>query len=48
MTQAESRKLDAGDFFPRWILKLTDDSSLSLPADLAGKWGIVLIYRGHW
>ncbi|MFQ5689828.1 MAG: hypothetical protein ACE5HQ_06115 [Gemmatimonadota bacterium] len=48
MAQPERRKLDAGDPFPALELRCTDGGTLTVPGDLAGKWVVLLVYRGHW
>ena len=40
--------LHNGDSFPSISLHAVGGGSLSLPADLAGGFGVVLFYRGHW
>ena len=44
----DSKRLDAGDRFPRMPIHLIRGETLTLPDDLAGRWGVVLFYRGHW
>lgn len=39
--------LAPGDVFPHLDVALADDT-LSLPDDLAGKYSVVLVYRGSW
>lgn len=41
-------RLDEGDAFPNLTCQTLDDTTLSLPADLAGNWSIVILYRGTW
>lgn len=48
MAQSEGGKLDAGDSFPELGLRFTTGENFLLPSALAGKWGILLLYRGHW
>ncbi len=48
MAQEETRKLDSGNAFPELPLRLVDGSTLTLPGGLNGKWGVLLVYRGHW
>jgi peroxiredoxin len=48
MPRAQVPILDAGDLFPALELVTTDGSKLSIPGDLAGKWAVVLFYRGGW
>jgi peroxiredoxin len=40
--------LSPGDSFPQIVLATVDGTSLSLPDDLAGSFGVVLFYRGSW
>jgi len=48
MAQAESKKPDAGDLFPNLQLNFTDGTSMNVPEDLSGRWGVLLLYRGQW
>ena len=48
MARSRQCPLDAGTAFPALDLTLVDGTSLSLPADLDDRWGIILLYRGHW
>ena len=40
--------LDGGDPFPPLELDKVGGGKVRLPEDLAGSWGVVLLYRGHW
>ena len=40
--------LDTGDPFPATEFDKVGGGKLRLPDDLAGHWGVVLFYRGHW
>lgn len=40
--------LHPGDPFPALILNLPGERTLQLPDDLAGRFGVVLFYRGTW
>ncbi len=40
--------LDSGDTFPHLEFDQVGGGTLRLPDDLAGDWGVVLLYRGHW
>ena len=40
--------LHNGDSFPSLSLPAVGGGHLSLPGDLAGGYGVVLFYRGHW
>jgi hypothetical protein len=42
------KMLDSGDLFPNLELGKVGGGTLSLPGDLAGDWGVVLLYRGQW
>ncbi|HSD99484.1 MAG TPA: hypothetical protein VLB72_01980 [Burkholderiales bacterium] len=49
MAQPQPQKLDSGDAFPRLApMRTLAHGPLELPAALAGKWGVILFYRGHW
>ena len=48
MPRMTDKMLDSGDLFPRLELDKIGGGKLSLPGDLAGDWGAVLLYRGHW
>src|SRR5512143_1707986 len=41
-------RLKNGDLFPTLSLPAVGGGTLSLPGDLAGSFGAVLIYRGAW
>jgi len=40
--------LKNGDTFPRLVVKNVAGGMITLPEDLAGAYGVVLIYRGAW
>jgi peroxiredoxin len=40
--------LHPGDAFPELIVNLPDGRTVHLPGDLAGRFGVVLFYRGAW
>ena len=40
--------LDTGDPFPATEFDKVGGGKLQLPEALAGHWGVVLFYRGHW
>lgn len=40
--------LDNGDLFPVMVIEALEGNRIVLPADLSGKWGVLLFYRGHW
>ncbi len=40
--------LDSGDRFPHLVFNAVGGGTVSLPDDLAGAWGVVLLYRGPW
>jgi hypothetical protein len=48
MPRMTDKMLDGGDPFPPLELDKTGGGKVRLPADLAGSWGVVLLYRGHW
>ena len=41
-------RLRNGDFFPTIELSRVGGGTLALPHDLAGRYAVVLVYRGHW
>lgn len=41
-------RLHNGEVFPAIELPQVGGGVLDLPADLAGRWGVVLVYRGSW
>ena len=43
-----SQRLQNGQIFPRIEVAAVGGGALALPGDLAGSFGVVLIYRGHW
>lgn len=43
-----SHHLQNGENFPRLEIPAIGGGILNLPFDLAGSFGVVLIYRGHW
>ena len=48
MPRMTDKMLDSGDRFPHLELDQVGGGKLRLPDDLAGDWGVVLLYRGHW
>jgi len=49
VAQPRAQKLDSGDAFPRLApMRTLVHGTIELPAALAGKWGVILFYRGHW
>ncbi len=40
--------LAPGDIFPTLTIPQVGGGELSLPGDLAGSWGVVLVNRGSW
>ena len=48
MPRVTDKILDGGDPFPHLEVDKVGGGKLSLPNDLAGDWGVVLLYRGHW
>jgi hypothetical protein len=48
MARMTDKMLDGGDPFPDLELDKVGGGKLPLPDDLAGDWGVVLLYRGHW
>ncbi len=43
-----SEKLGIGATFPNVTLNLVKGGSITLPAAIGSKYGVVLFYRGHW
>jgi peroxiredoxin len=43
-----SQHLKNGQIFPELKIPAVGGGTLSLPGDLAGSYGVILIYRGHW
>lgn len=43
-----SQHLKNGQIFPDLKIPAVGGGALSLPGDLAGSYGVILIYRGHW
>ncbi|MEO7745126.1 MAG: peroxiredoxin family protein [Actinomycetota bacterium] len=41
-------RLSNGDTFPSLTLQTVGGQGISLPDDLAGSYGVVLVYRGSW
>lgn len=41
-------RLNSGDTFPDLMVDAVGGGTISLPGDLAGSYGVVLIYRGSW
>ena len=48
MSRMSEAILDSGDAFPAIAFNKVGGGQLNLPDDLAGQWGVVLLYRGHW
>jgi hypothetical protein len=40
--------LDTGEGFPALTVDLAAGGTLELPLGLAGRWAVVLVYRGKW
>ena len=43
-----NEKLTTGSQFPDMTVNLTGGGVINLPADMDGKYNVVLFYRGHW
>lgn len=43
-----NEKLTTGSQFPNMMVNLTGGGVINLPADMDGKYNVVLFYRGHW
>ncbi len=48
MARASARILDSGDTFPTLEIQTVNHGSLKVPEGWRGKWGALLLYRGHW
>lgn len=48
MPRMTTQMLDSGDPFPSFEVARVGGGKISLPDDLKGDWGVVLLYRGHW
>ncbi len=48
MPRMTEKMLDSGEPFPGIEMDRVGGGKISLPGDLAGSWGVVLFYRGHW
>jgi peroxiredoxin len=42
-----AKQLGPGDPFPNYTVRITG-ATLSIPADLAGEYAVILFYRGIW
>jgi len=47
MPRVTETMLDSGDQFPHLVFPKVGGGTVCLPDDLAGIWGVVLLYRGH-
>ena len=43
-----NHRLKNGQLFPDLEIPAVGGGALNLPSDLAGSYGVILIYRGHW
>ena len=48
MPRVTETMLESGDRFPHLMFNKVGGGTVRLPDDLAGAWGVVLLYRGHW
>ncbi len=48
MARMTTTFVDTGEPFPSLSFRTVSGTELSVPAALAGDYGVVLIYRGHW
>ena len=48
MAQSLGNKLDNGDAFPDLELQLIGGSTQTISRIAAGRWSVVLLYRGDW
>ncbi len=47
MPRVTEKILDRADRFPHLAFNKVGGGPVCLPDDLAGEWGVVLLYRGH-
>jgi peroxiredoxin len=43
-----AKQFGPGDPFPNYTVRITTGATLSIPADLAGEYAVILFYRGIW
>jgi peroxiredoxin len=43
-----AKQLGPGDQFPNYTIGTTIGTTLSIPADFAGEYAVILFYRGIW
>lgn len=48
MPRMTTKILDSGEAFPSLEINKVGGGTISLPGDMEGSWGVVLLYRGHW
>lgn len=48
MPRMTDTMLESGDRFPHLALDKVGGGTIRLPDEVAGDWGVVLLYRGHW
>ena len=48
MARNTDKILDSGDLFPNLTIPKVGGGEINLPGDLAGNWGVILLYRGNW
>ena len=41
-------ELENGTAFPEVMARAGDEGEVSVASRVAGSWGVVLFYRGHW
>ncbi|MBA2679858.1 MAG: redoxin domain-containing protein, partial [Ktedonobacteraceae bacterium] len=41
-------RLENGTQFPTITAARVDGGEMTVPQDVAGKWTVLLFYRGHW
>lgn len=44
----KNMRLENNQQFPTIVAKRVGGSEMTIPADLAGSWSVVLFYRGDW
>ncbi len=48
MAQSLGNKLDSGDAFPDFELRLVSGGTQKISQLAGGQWSVVLLYRGDW
>lgn len=48
VAQLDTKRLDAGDQFPKTVFQFTDGSTQTFPEGSSGSYCVLLVYRGVW